>query len=160
MVRKLVFGFLMLASLPAFGNGAGAAYHRHAWIRKDYARFGKAQFSAPCKWAPRKGADRRFLLCPGVAGPVSETIGEFGGVNEYKPWILVTEISYGFAVIYVTKPGSDNAPQGEDSHLSFYACLPVDLLPEGARVHDAYAVNDVFFQIATDWYAVTLNSAK
>lgn len=150
-MKKLAIALALTISANAYAKDA--AFHRKAWIRKDYTRFIKADFSEPCSWKPRKGTTLRFLSCPFIHGAVSETLSEFQGANNFKPWLLVTDVTPdgSYAIVYVTPPGFDNSPEGEDNPKGFNACLPTDLLPKGAKLHDSFTFNETAYKILMDW---------
>lgn len=104
--------------------------------------------SEPCAWHPRNGANLRFLTCAGVSGPVSETIGESGGVRDFKPWILVTGAFGDSLTLYVVPAGTDNSPQGEDNPNAFEVTdVPTEWLPSNAGLHDAFALTPAGFRL-------------
>jgi hypothetical protein len=96
----------------------------------------------------------RFLTCAGVVGPVSETIGEFGGVKDFKPWVLVTAVhpsnvkaGWTDVTLFVVPTGSDNSPQGEENPNTFEVTdVPIDWLPSGAGLHDAFVLSETGYR--------------
>lgn len=150
-MRKLAIALALLCASSAYASPGSGSEHMggyNPW-RQGHKALAHPQ---PCGWHQRQGTKYRFLTCAGVEGPVSETIGEFGGVRDFKPWILITESYPDDAIprmtVEVIPTGRDNSPQGElNPHEFTVTDIPVEWLPIGASVHDAYTLTDAGYRL-------------